>query len=196
MLLIFHHPYTSGAQDWLQYIVSTVSNVHIVEASKFSEKLLRHCQANHFALVLTTMEKARAEIPGMELAKARCLIYDRWRDIAKALYHNRMAWRPEDMMLWISFMKSNFEPCPTDDLGSRVDTIYRKNWNHMVKMFPQVCVAKRIKSWFKAWHLDPKDPTWDTVDIRLRRDKRPFFTHVLPINTTRSNRRVERLLCA
>ena len=195
-LIIIHHPHTQGSADWIQHIASTVSNVHIVESKDFSEDLLRACASRSVSLILTTEAKAKAEVAGQELAGARCLIYERWSSIAKDLFHKRLAWDPYDMLAWISFMKSNFEPCSASDKQLRVDIMYRKHWEHMAKMFPQARVAKRLQSWLKAWHLDPKDPTWNEVVIGLRPDRLSTLTHILPIHTPSSNRRMERLMTA
>lgn len=193
-LVILHHPYTQGSLDWIQYIASTVSNVHIVEDKNFNETLALNCAARRFSLIVTTQEKVKAELAGSEMASARCLVYERWSSIAKDLFHNHLTWDSYDMLHWISFMKTNFAPCLASDKHLRVDIMYRKHWEHMMKLFPRAHVAKRIQTWLKAWHLDPKDPTWNEVVIGIRPDKLAHLTHVLPISSTTSNRRMERLL--
>lgn len=109
--MILHHPHSRGSEDWVQYLASTISNVYIIEASKFSETVTHACRSKHLSLVLTTHAKITAEIPGQELATARCLIYERWPSIAKNLFHKNMAWDEYDMLRWISFMEINFAPC-------------------------------------------------------------------------------------
>lgn len=193
-LVILYHPYSQGSLDWIQNIASTLSNVHIVEDKDFSETLAANCASRRISLIVTTQTKVKAELAGSELASGRCLLYERWSSIAKDLFHKRLEWDSYDMLNWISYMKINFAPCSALDKHLRVDVIYRKHWKHMVKLFPQARVVKRIHTWLKAWHLDPKDPTWDEVVIGVRPDKLAHLTHVLPINITSSNRRMERLL--
>jgi hypothetical protein len=195
-IVLLHHPHTQGSLDWIQYIASTVSNVHIVEAKDFSEAMALYCRSRSFSLILTTEEKVKAEVPGRENATGHCLLYERWSSIAKDLFHKRMTWNPYDMLRWISFMKTNFAPCSASDKHLRVDIMYRKHWEHMVKLFPNARVKKRIEAWLRAWHLDPKDPTWNEVVVGLRPDKVSHLTRVLPINSPASNRRMERLLGA
>lgn len=201
-LVILHHPSSRGSEDWVQYLASTISNVHIMEASAFSEPVARTCHAKRFSLVLTTDAKLKAEIPGQELATARCLIYERWSSVAKDLFHKRMVWDEYDMSRWISYMKTNFAPCSLIAKNEeeakvlRVDTMKRKHWDHMAAMFPHARVAKRLQSWATAWHLDPKDPSWSEVVIGVRPSKLKLLTHVLPIHNNSSKRRMERLLMA
>jgi len=201
-IVLLHHPHTRGSEDWVQYLASTISNVHIMEASKFSDPVAHACRSKRLSLVLTTGAKIKAEIPGQELATARCLIYERWPSLAKDLFHKRMVWDEYDMLRWISYMKTNFVPCSLVEKNEeeakalRVDTMKRKHWEHMAAMFSNARVAKRLQSWLKAWHLDPKDPSWSEVVICIRPDKLKQLTHVLPIHNNLSKRRMERLLMA
>lgn len=201
-LVLLHHPCSRGSEDWIQCMASTVSNLYIMEASDFTDAIGRSCHSKRMSLLLTTDAKLHADVPGQELATARCLMYERWPSLAKDLFHKRMVWDEYDMLKWISFMKTNFAPCALtantkeEEKRLRVDTMQRKHWEHMATMFPHARVMKRLQSWLKTWHLDLTDPSWNDVVVGIRPDKLKLHTHVLPIHNKSSKRRMERLLMA